>query len=320
MRKAIAFGVACGLGLLLWFVALYLVINLWVGVPAARGQAPACALPAVQFLGEGPGAYAAPAGYSQLIVKQFSPFRFELLSAQTYTSTRRAAPPERVWACEGNCVLPAVYHDVVGFGYQPAGARFDVVVIDDDEDNRLNYWAVDDPAVPVAWLSAQGLTQSATYTTPIAGNWYLYAADSIGLVQPCVNPPDATPVGTPPDAPQPPTGSPTASATATLVDSSTLTPTSTPSPVETATEAATPPPDETIVDDPFTATPTNTPGAVLTLTPTPSATDSPAEQPTPTATPVVVTPPPTATQAPTGLGEGPEPGVMLKVFLPTVHK
>lgn len=297
------------LGTLMWIV-------LFLGLRSAFAQDPACALPAVEFLGEGPGAYTAPAGYNQLIVKKFSPFRFEVLAGTSYTSTRRAAPPERVWACEGNCALPAVYHDVVDFGYQDQGARFDVVVIDDDTDNRLNYWAVDDPAVPVAWLSAQGLVQSATYTTPVAGNWYLYAADSIGLVQPCVNPPEPTP----PDAPQPPVETPTASATATLVESSTLTPTATPSPVETATEAATPTPGETIVDDPFTATPTNTPGAVLTLTATPSATATTAEQPTASPTPQGITPPPTATQAPTGLGDGPEPTAMLKVFLPVIDR
>jgi hypothetical protein len=304
-------------------------LALYVGLRSAYGQSqdPACQLPDIEFLGEGPGVYTAPPGYSQMIVKRFTPFRFEVLSAASYTSTRHTAPPERVWACEGNCTLPAVYHDTIDLGYQGAGARFDVVIIDDDTDNRLNWWAVDDPAVPVDYLSAQGLTQSATYTTPVAGHWYLYAADSIGLVQPCVNPPDDTPMPTPVDQQQPPTDTPTASPTfpQTPTTSAPATQTTVAGDTPTSTPSATPSPSSAATEQPGateTATATNTPRAALTLTATPTAPTVPTETASPTATPVAIAPPiATATTLPTNLGDGPEPAPMPEqVYLPIVAK
>jgi hypothetical protein len=230
-------------------------------------------LPTIEWLGEGADTYTLTDEFDTFIVKRL-PFEFYLEAGPTY----QAASGERVWQCSGDCQLPAVYHDAYALGNLQAGTRVNLVVIDDDVDDRLNYWALNNPQTPYQIVDEQAMVEYLTYDIPESGDWYYYASDSIGIAATCFEPSPPTPT---------PTNTPTLTATPTFTPSAT--PTATPS----STPTATPSP---------SATPTATPTTIVTEppeTPTPSATPSPTATPpvrpttgvTPTVTPRV---PPTA--------------------------
>lgn len=277
------------------FLCFLLLLLVWLRSMVYAQSTP---LPMITFLGEGPGTYTLPAGFSQLIVKKHTPFRFEVLTQNSYISTKRSEPPERVWACEGNCVLPAVYHDLIDLGYLAAGSVVELIIIDDDTDNRLNFWALDDPTIPYAEITMQGMVQTATLTVPYDAHVYLYAEDSIGVVQSNINQPIPTPTATPTETPTPlptetatdtstplSTSAPTATQTPTLPDTPTSAPTLTSSPVDTPTVTATPSPTMTFqIGQPTTRTP------MPTSTPTSTATTMIIIRPTSTGIPSAETP------------------------------
>jgi hypothetical protein len=229
-------------------------------------------LPDIVFLGEGPGPFQLPDGYEIFIVKRL-PFTFVLEAGEADATGEViyvAAAQERVWACAGECSLPAIYHAAFEVGTFQAGTIITLVVIDDDVDERVNWWAADDPAQPYLLVEEQGMVQYLTFEVPFAATWYYYAADSIGIAATCVVPVTPTPTAT---ATWTPTATPTDTPTAT--PTSTHTPTATPTDTPTATATAT-----------ATATPTATP----TDTPTPTPFVAPTEVPTsldPTAEPAL---------------------------------
>jgi len=254
------------------------------GNPAVPGSCQA-ELPTIRWLGEGRQTYTLEPGFDTFIVKRL-PFRFDLEAGtvnQAGDRIYRATASERVWSCQGNCQLPAVYHDAFTIGDFGPGTRVNLVVIDDDgpeqnNDQRKNWWAVNDPLTPYLVVEDQQMVEYLTLDLPSQGTWYYYANDSIGIAATCIEPSPPTPT---------PTMTPTATATATLTPSATPTATSTQTPTATATPTTTP-----------TATPTATATLTPSTTPTngPRVTTTPRVEPTMTITPTetVATPPPTA--------------------------
>lgn len=246
-------------------------------------------LPDIVFLGVGPGPFELPNGYETFIVKRL-PFTFVLAAGEADATGKVvyvAAERERVWACAGDCDLPAVYHTAFEVGTFQAGTIITLVVIDDDVDERVNWWAADDPLQPYRFIEEQGMVQYLTFEVPFAAMWYYYAVDSIGIAATCVVPVTPTP-------------------TATATVTPTATPTETPSPTPTATHtpSATP-----------TETPSPTPTATQTPTVTPTATPLPT--PTPTATPLI-----SPTEVPTSLDPTEEPALPAEtvLYLPLVAR
>lgn len=234
-------------------------------------------LPAIEWLGEGAATYTRTIDTDTFIVKRL-PFRFDLVEGTDNGQGQmvyQASADERVWSCQGDCQLPAVYHDAYEIGQYGPSWQIQLVVIDDDgpeqnNDQRKNWWAANDPQQPYLVVEEQQMVEYLTFDVPFDATWYYYAQDSIGIAKTCIAPaPTATPTATPTD-----------------------TPTSTPTPVDTATATPTPTPTST-------ATPTATPTATATVTETPTATPTatatlivlPEETPTATFTPVI---PPTA--------------------------
>lgn len=217
-------------------------------------------LPTVIWLGEGAGTYQLASGFDTFIVKRFNPFRFDVEGGQVNNAGERvyqAAARERVWACQGNCTFPTFYQEAIDLGHFAAGWQLDVVVIDDDgleqaDDQRINWWAADEPLVPYQRITEQALVESITLEVPFAAQWYFYAEDSIGLVAACRPPNTPTPTDTPTDTP---TATPTETPTATPTATPTETPTATPTATSTWTPTATP----TIPVLPTESTPTPTP-------------------------------------------------------------
>lgn len=251
--------------------------------------APTCddRLPNIKFLGDGPGTFTLEAGFETFIVKRVRPFRFILDPGVTGVQGQRtytAVAPERVWSCDGNCELPAIYHDFYEIGRFQPGQTINLVVIDDDDDDRRNYFAIADPLTPYQVVEEQGMVQYVTFDVPQAGTWYYYAADSIGVAATCVEPTLPTPT-------------PTLSLTTTPTASITATPTASPVATATVTATATITPLSTVTQTPAataTATTTATPTAPVgtpTATPTPTLIFLPTGAGTPTPTPVI---PPTA--------------------------
>ena len=246
-------------------------------------------LPTIHWLGEGKKSYTLEAGFDTFIVKRL-PFRFDLEAGTVNNAGERvyqATANERVWSCQGNCQLPAVHHEGYQIGDFGPGTRINLVVIDDDgleqnNDQRKNWWAVNDPLTPYLVIDDQQMVEYLTLDLPSQGTWYYYANDSIGIAATCIepSPPTATPTMTP-----------TASATATVPPTATATASATPSATATATAT-----------DTATATPTATPTATETASATPTATliprvtTTPRVEPSMTITPTetLATPPPTA--------------------------
>lgn len=269
--------------------------------------APACSetLPTVEYLGEGAREYVLADTMETFIVKQRQPFKFLLEpgtvngAGQTvYTATR---DDDRVWACAGNCQIPAIYHDAYDLGVLEPGWTVHLLVIDDDgleqnNDQRRNWWAAGHPKTPYLIVEDQQMVEYLSLEIPFADQWYYYAEDSIGVVATCVEPP-ATPTPTPTET-STPTETPTPTFTETPSGSETPTPTGTPTP--TATSTATPTETPVPTDFPQTpVTPTRTdepptpqPGTrTPTPTATPTATSVRPTAETPTATPIVKPPP-----------------------------
>jgi hypothetical protein len=207
-------------------------------------------LPTIRWLGEGAGIYTLDAPFETFIVKRL-PFQFVLDPGTSGSDGQRlyeATARERVWACAGECTLPALYQEAYTLGDFPAGWQINLVVIDDDgpeqnNDQRINWWAANDPATPHLTVDEQAMVEYLTLDVPFAATWYFYAKDSIGLAMACVPPATATPTPTStssPTATATPTSTSTATATATPTSTSTATATATPTPTSTATATATP--------------------------------------------------------------------------------
>ena len=286
----------------------------------ARAAEADCArpLPTVQYLGEELSQYTLPAGFETFIVKRARPLRFIQEAGELNEQGERVynaqAGDERAWACRGSCGLTAAFGEEVPFGQLEAGTRIELVVIDDDgfeqdQDERRNWFAADDPLQPYQIIEKQTMVETLTFDVPFDAEWYFYAKDSIGIVDSCIVPPTAVPSATPTATETPlPTETPTVLPTATFTPTPTSTatsppPTSTPpvntptAAMPTATASATPP------SLPPSATPTATSTSAPSNTPvaSPAATATPMPAATATATPTVVTLPVTEPPVPTAL-------------------
>ncbi|RIK37536.1 MAG: hypothetical protein DCC55_23945 [Chloroflexi bacterium] len=149
-------------------------------------------LPKVTYLGEGSGSYILPAGYDLFVVKRFSPFRFVVEPGvavgdqQHYTAQ---SSRERVWACAGDCQFPQALHGAFPIGRIGPGITMGAVVIDDDDDNRVNAWIADgDTANPYQTIDNQMMVQELVLDIPFEADWSFYANDSIGLLYTCLAP------------------------------------------------------------------------------------------------------------------------------------
>ena len=221
-------------------------------------------VPALTFLGEG-GTYNVGEGHN-FIVKTRHPFSFVSMPGPEYT----AREGERVWSVLGDVAAPAPDHQVTRIvGPVEKDCVIDFAVIDDDEDDRINYFKLNGAII---YTMGQGMTTRGRFIIPSDGMLSYEAQDSIGLfIRVCDRKVTPTP-------------------TMTLTPTATLEPTFTPTPTLTPTLPVTP-----------TATITSTVPVTITATPvfTPTATATPVV-PTPTAAPelATATPSPTPTMPP----------------------
>ena len=154
------------------------------------------ALPIIEYLGPGfiPGegfpTYQLAEDFDTLIIKKFGPFRFEIISEKTYTSTRRRRDhPERIWQCRGNCNFAQGFHDLIDLGYFDAGYTVKLLILDDDPDDRVNGWTANgNMDAPYERVDDQSLVELLSFDIPFAAEWGYYAADSIGLAGQCIIP------------------------------------------------------------------------------------------------------------------------------------
>jgi hypothetical protein len=243
------------------------------------------ALPEVEFLGYGPGSF--QTDLEDIIVKVL-PFDFVFVAGQTY----EASENERVWGVSGaNQAPPAEWDQVVDLGPVQAGCVSRYVGIDDDIDNRINSFVLDDETIEVV---TQGMVFSGSFEIPRDGDLQFVANDSVaGWFTPCDE--------------EVPTETPTA--TNTPVPTDTLTPSPSPTPTETTTPGPSPTSTEPATPGPSpTSTEPATPGPSPTSTepgPSPTSTEPATPEPSPTAqgTPEVpasptAPPPATATKRP----------------------
>lgn len=291
----------------LGFIALLVVA--WASVAGPREGAldiaqQTAVLPNVVFLGEGPATFTIDPTHT-FVVKTPNHNSYRSVSGATpYT----ALAGERVWDFDfvpPNGVI--AFRQTVTLGQVDAGCVFEFVQIDDDIDERINYFMIDGVQFHTV---GQGMVVRETIVVPSAGLLTFRANDSVGFVwllcENTVTPtptstgtltatPTATPTATGTLTPTP-TGTPTGTPTATPTGTSTATPTSTPTGTATGTPTATP-------TGTLTATPTAT--ETPTITPTGTATDTPTITPTGTTTTTpTITPTGTVTETPTATTTG----------------
>ncbi len=214
----------------------------------------AASLPEVVFLGNGPGTFTTP--LDNFIVKVV-PFDFNWEPGPTY----EAQDGQRVWGVRGaNEKPPKLWHEEVDLGEAEAGCIARYVGIDDDADDRINYFLLDGDVIETV---REGMVFSGSFVIPRDGDLVFVANDSVaGWFDRC-------------SAQVEPTSTPTATATSTPEPTSTATPgpsptaTNTPEPTDTATPGPSPTATSTALPPTETAEPT--------LEPTPTKTKRPRE-------------------------------------------
>ncbi len=219
------------LGMLGLGVALAVLTLMQVGQVQAAGNVPALA-----FLGEG-GTYSVGEGYS-FIVKTKHPYSFMAMPGPEYT----ARPSERVWSVLGDFEAPAAeFQNTTVVGPVQMGCVVDFATIDDDEDERINYFLLDGAVI---YTMGQGMATRGRFFVPHDGTLSYIANDSIGMfLSVCDKTVTLTPTMT---------LSPTATLRGTLIATPTMPPTITATPSPT-------PITPTAEPDIITATPSPTP-------------------------------------------------------------
>lgn len=153
-------------------------------------------LPDVEFLGgiergNQTETFVLPEGYETFIIKHPYPFRFEQTVGElgedgqrTITLDRRN---QRAWACSGDCDFTQALEGSIEIGTLPVGSKVNALIIDDDPDERLVWWAADDPQTQTQLIDTEGMMTAVTeYTTPANATWHLTSQDSIGVVKVCI--------------------------------------------------------------------------------------------------------------------------------------
>ena len=219
--------------------------------------------------------------------KRANPFAFVFVPGPTYT----AALNEAVWTSFGtNGSPPAVYHVDTVFGPVLAGCIVQYVEIDDQVDDRRNFFLIDNDVI---YEIPQGMVSSGSFVVPRDGVLNYFVNDSIGLyVDTC----SAIATGVPKETALP-TNTPT------LISSATSTPSAAETPTATALASATSTLPGTLIST-STSTPavnsTGTPATVIPGNETPLATETAVSPPSTTPLPpVVATPVPAITPTPT---------------------
>jgi len=228
-------------------------------------------VPTLTYLGES-GSYSVGEEYN-FIVKTRHPFGFVVMPGPEYT----ARPGERVWSVLGNVEAPVPDHNVTRIvGSVAKDCIIDYAVIDDDEDERINYFKLDGNVI---YILEQGMTTRGQFVIPYDGVLSYEILDSVGMFISVCNKKVT------------PTPTMTFTPTMTLTPTATLEPTFTPMPTLTSTTTLTP----TVT---MTGTITATPVLTLTATSTPTSTSTSIPM-TPTAEPDIVTPSPSPSPTPT---------------------
>lgn len=205
-------------------------------------------VPALAFLGEG-GSYNVGEGYN-FIVKTAGGFQFFTMPGPQYTAKDR----ERVWSVLGDFEAPAPDHQVTRIvGPVEKDCVIDFATIDDDEDDRINYFKLDGVII---YTMGQGMTTRGRFVIPVNGVLSYEAQDSIGMfISVCDKKVTPTPTATLlPTLTATPTITPTVTPTGTLTVTVTPTATSTPIPPTPTPEVSlaktTPTPTPEIIKDP----------------------------------------------------------------------
>ncbi len=141
-----------------------------------------------------------PEGYDVFIVKRVrpQPFHFAMEEGEVNEAGRTVYTTlpnrwERVWACSGDCAFTtAVAEEAIEVGQFTAGSQIHLVMIDDDHDDRVDWWAANDPAEQTEIVTEDGMTVYLDYTIPFDAFWYFSTMDSIGLVKICIDEPTET--------------------------------------------------------------------------------------------------------------------------------
>lgn len=257
---------------LILMAAFVLVGFAWMQSVSQMGRVQAGVGPSLQYLGEG-GSYTVGEGFG-FLVKHTGPFYFYTVPGPTYT----AQSGERVWSMYGGGGAPdPMKNRAYPLGQVDAGCVVEFQIVDDDVDDRINYFLLNGNAI---YQVSQGMVTTGQFVVPEDGYLAYQANDSTGLwTNNCHHVETLTP---------------TATATATLM------PTETPEPtVITPTIPVTP---TVTITGTVESTPTYTPTPEGTTTPGATATPGDLETPTPTATSTLEpsTPMPTMTATPTG--------------------
>jgi hypothetical protein len=165
------------------------------------GQA---SLPVIEYLGSAPGTYVLPPAYEVFIVKRLvggdPPFAFVIEPGQlngngerVYTATGPAnRRGERAWACSGNCTFTPDLFGIEELGYLEPGLTIGAVLIDDDNDHRINAWQAEVNGQIFEFpIEQQSMVQYLVLEIPFAANWSFVARDSVGIVDICLAGPTA---------------------------------------------------------------------------------------------------------------------------------
>ncbi|MCB0095743.1 MAG: choice-of-anchor E domain-containing protein [Caldilineaceae bacterium] len=161
---------------------------------------PASVLPDVEYLGESSGSpaqsFVLPSGYDTFVIKHRDPFHFELTEGTTNHAGQQvynanSGVIERVWACHGNCQFTQALKQGLALGNLGPGAHIEMLILDADHPDRLEWWAANDPEVPYEMDDVYAMVAPVDFDVPFEAEWYFYTQDSLAVVSICIDEPVA---------------------------------------------------------------------------------------------------------------------------------
>jgi hypothetical protein len=147
-------------------------------------------LPQVTYLGEGGGPYTLPGDFEIFVVKRLAPFHFVVEPGVDRGGQKIYTPlntTERVYACAGACQFPQALRTLYNIGPLGPGITIGAVVLDDDNDARINAWVANgDTNNPYQTINLQTMVEYLVLDVPFDADWSFNAVDSVGLLHICL--------------------------------------------------------------------------------------------------------------------------------------
>lgn len=164
-----------GMWLLIGFILFGLVSVVMTAIARAAQDNDQPEFPTAVFLGDGPKTIEMELQKSYILKPQGG-LKFELIPGED--QTYELSNGSRLWETTASSEPTILYQKTYEVGQVRSGCQMDFLIIDDDDDERINEFAID--GVVIAQV-AQGMVVRGKFLSPTDGILTLVAADSVAV-------------------------------------------------------------------------------------------------------------------------------------------